>query len=185
MKPAIIVFPGSNCDRDIAVAIKNVTSITPNMLWHKETSIENTNLIILPGGFSHGDYLRSGSIASRAPIMKEVVKLANNGVPVIGICNGFQILTECALLPGVLMRNKNMKFICKYVNLISKNENRWVSKAEINKVLKLENKGPKAIVANTIKGKGFSFSENNNDWHHKIMTKEMYELGLKELNEQF
>ena len=135
MKPAIIVFPGSNCDRDIAVAIKNVTNITPNMLWHKETSIENTNLIVLPGGFSHGDYLRSGSIASRAPIMKEVVKLANNGVPVIGICNGFQILTECALLPGELMRNKNMKFICKFVNLISKNENRWISNKDINKVI--------------------------------------------------
>ena len=79
MKPSIIVFPGSNCDRDVAVAIKKITNITPNMLWHKETSIENTNLIVLPGGFSHGDYLRSGSIASRAPIMKEVIKLANNG----------------------------------------------------------------------------------------------------------
>ena len=135
MKPSIIVFPGSNCDRDVAVAIKKITNISPNMLWHKETSIENTNLIVLPGGFSHGDYLRSGSIASKAPILKEVIKLANKGTPVIGICNGFQILTECGLLPGVLMRNKNMKFICKYVNLISKNENRWVSNKEINKVI--------------------------------------------------
>ena len=135
MKSSIIVFPGSNCDRDVAVAIKNVTNTTPQMLWHKETSINNTDLIILPGGFSHGDYLRSGSIASRAPIMKEVIKYANNGIPVVGICNGFQILTECGLLPGVLMRNKNMNFICKYVNLISKNKNLWVKDNEINKVI--------------------------------------------------
>ncbi len=135
MKSSIIVFPGSNCDRDVAVAIKNVTNTTAQMLWHKETSINNTDLIILPGGFSHGDYLRSGSIASRAPIMKEVIKYANNGIPVVGICNGFQILTECGLLPGVLMRNKNMNFICKYVNLISKNKNLWVKDNEINKVI--------------------------------------------------
>ena len=136
MKPSIIVFPGSNCDRDIAVAIRKVTNSDPKMLWHKETSISNSSLIVLPGGFSHGDYLRSGSIASRAPIMKEVIKHANNGTPVIGICNGFQILTECGLLPGVLMRNKNMKFICKYVNLISKHENIWINKKEINKVIR-------------------------------------------------
>ena len=135
MKSSVITFPGSNCDRDVAVAIKNVTNTTAQMLWHKETSIKNTDLIILPGGFSHGDYLRSGSIASRAPIMKEVIKCANNGIPVVGICNGFQILTECGLLPGVLMRNKNMNFICKYVNLISKNKNLWVKDNEINKVI--------------------------------------------------
>jgi len=135
MKTSIIVFPGSNCDRDIAVAIRNVSNSEPNMVWHKETSLNKADLIVLPGGFSHGDYLRSGSIASRAPIMKEVIKLANNGTPILGICNGFQILTECELLPGVLMRNKNMQFICKYTYLISNNENKWVNKKEINKVI--------------------------------------------------
>jgi len=135
MKTSIIVFPGSNCDRDVAVAIRTISNTEPNMIWHKETSINKTDLIVLPGGFSHGDYLRSGSIASRAPIMKEVIKLANNGTPVLGICNGFQILTECGLLPGILMRNKNMQFICKYTYLISKNVNKWVNKKEINKVI--------------------------------------------------
>jgi len=137
MKPNIIVFPGSNCDRDVYTAIKNVTGQAPKMVWHKETSIENTNLIVLPGGFSHGDYLRSGSIASRAPIMKDVIKKAKNGTPVLGICNGFQILTECGLLPGVLMRNNKMKFICKYTYLISNNENNWTNKKQVGKVISL------------------------------------------------
>jgi phosphoribosylformylglycinamidine synthase len=137
MKPNIIVFPGSNCDRDIYVAIKKTTGQTSKMIWHKETSLDNPNLIILPGGFSHGDYLRSGSIASRAPIMKEVIKKALNGTPVLGICNGFQILTECELLPGILMRNKNMNFICKYTFLISKYENNWINKSHINKVISM------------------------------------------------
>jgi|TARA_B110000444_G_scaffold116031_1_gene109283 phosphoribosylformylglycinamidine synthase I len=137
MKPNIIVFPGSNCDRDVYTAIKNVTGQAPKMLWHKETSIENTNLIVLPGGFSHGDYLRSGSIASRAPIMKDIIKKAKNGTPVLGICNGFQILTECGLLPGALMRNNKMKFICKYTYLISNNENNWTNKKQVGKVISL------------------------------------------------
>ena len=137
MKPNIIVFPGSNCDRDIHVAIKKTTGQNSKMIWHKETSLDNPNLIILPGGFSHGDYLRSGSIASRAPIMKEVIKKALNGTPVLGICNGFQILTECELLPGILMRNKNMNFICKYTFLISKHENNWINKSHINKVISM------------------------------------------------
>ena len=137
MKPNIIVFPGSNCDRDIHVAIKKTTGQNSKMIWHKETTLDNPNLIILPGGFSHGDYLRSGSIASRAPIMKEVIKKALNGTPVLGICNGFQILTECELLPGILMRNKNMNFICKYTFLISKYENNWIKKNYINKVISM------------------------------------------------
>ncbi len=135
MKPNIIVFPGSNCDRDIYVAIKKTTGQSSKMIWHKETELDNPSLIILPGGFSHGDYLRSGSIASRAPIMKEVVKNALKGTPVLGICNGFQILTECELLPGVLMRNKNMNFICKYTFLISKQESNWIPKDQVNKVI--------------------------------------------------
>ena len=137
MKPNIIVFPGSNCDRDVSVAIENVLGFSPKMIWHKETSLKNTSLIVLPGGFSHGDYLRSGSIASRAPIMKEVVKKANNGTAVIGICNGFQILTECGLLPGALMRNNKMQFICKYTCLISNNENNWINKSQIGKIVSM------------------------------------------------
>ena len=134
MNISIIVFPGSNCDRDIATAIIKCLKITPQMLWHKETEIQKTDLIILPGGFSHGDYLRSGSIASRAPIMNDVLKKAKNGTPILGICNGFQILTECNLLPGALMPNSSMKFICKYVDLVSSTKNYWVPKNEINKI---------------------------------------------------
>ena len=135
MKITIIVFPGSNCDRDIATAIKKCLNINPKMVWHKDSMLPKTDLIILPGGFSHGDYLRAGSIASRAIIMKEVIKKAKNGTPVLGICNGFQILTECGLLPGILMQNKSMKFICKYVNLISNHKNFWVSEKYLKKVI--------------------------------------------------
>ena len=135
MKITIIVFPGSNCDRDIATAIKKCLNIKPKMVWHKDSILPKTDLIILPGGFSHGDYLRAGSIASRAIIMKEVIKKAKNGTPVLGICNGFQILTECGLLPGILMQNKSMKFICKYVNLISNHKNFWVSEKYLKKVI--------------------------------------------------
>ena len=135
MKITIIVFPGSNCDRDIATAIKKCLNIKPKMVWHKDSILPKTDLIILPGGFSHGDYLRAGSIASRAIIMIEVIKKAKNGTPVLGICNGFQILTECGLLPGVLMQNKSMKFICKYVNLITNHKNFWVSEKYLKKVI--------------------------------------------------
>ena len=123
MKSHVIVFPGSNCDRDIAVTIKNISDNTPEMVWHKETSIDTSDLIIVPGGFSYGDYLRCGAIASTSPIMKEIVKKANDGVPVIGICNGFQILIECSLLDGALMRNNSLSFICKDIFIKSKNTN--------------------------------------------------------------
>ena len=123
MKSHVIVFPGSNCDRDIAVAIKNISGHAPEMLWHKETSINTSDLIIVPGGFSYGDYLRCGAIASTSPIMKDIVKKANDGVPVIGICNGFQILIECSLLDGALMRNNSLSFICKDIFIKSKNTN--------------------------------------------------------------
>src|SRR5215212_4050509 len=101
MKSAVIVFPGSNCDRDLAVAIRDVTGSDPVMLWHRETILpDNIGLIAVPGGFSYGDYLRSGAMAARSPVMRAVVDAAHRGVPVIGICNGFQVLTEAGLLPG-------------------------------------------------------------------------------------
>jgi len=118
MKSAVIVFPGSNCDRDIAVALEDVTDRKPAMVWHRDSALpEGTDFIALPGGFSYGDYLRSGAMAARSPIMRSVTEAANRGVPVIGICNGFQVLTETGLLPGALMRNAGLSFVCRPVRL--------------------------------------------------------------------
>ena len=122
MKSAVIVFPGSNCDRDLAVAIEQVTGRAPAMVWHRETDLpEGTGLIALPGGFSYGDYLRTGAISARSPIMDAVAKAADRGVPVLGVCNGFQVLTEAGLLPGALMRNAGLNFICRDVSLTVEN----------------------------------------------------------------
>ncbi len=118
MKSAVIVFPGSNCDRDVAVAIEQVTGRAPVMVWHRDSGLpQGTDLIALPGGFSYGDYLRSGAMAARAPIMRAVGEAASRGVPVIGICNGFQVLTEAGLLPGALQKNAGLKFVCATVEL--------------------------------------------------------------------
>ena len=118
MKTAVVVFPGSNCDRDLAVALELVTGVKPAMLWHDDTELpEGLDLIALPGGFSHGDYLRSGAIAARAPLMREVIAAASKGTPVLGVCNGFQVLTEAGLLPGALMRNAGLDFVCRDVAL--------------------------------------------------------------------
>ena len=117
MKTAVIVFPGSNCDRDIAVSLEAALGHAPQMVWHGDSDLPNVDLIAVPGGFSYGDYLRSGAMAANSPIMREVVAQAGRGVPVLGICNGFQVLTECGLLPGVLMRNASLKFICRDVDL--------------------------------------------------------------------
>lgn len=118
MKTAVIVFPGSNCDRDIAVALEDVTGTKPAMVWHGESSLpDGVGLIALPGGFSYGDYLRCGAIAARSPVVRAVVEAAERGVPVIGICNGFQVLTETGLLPGALMRNSGLNFVCRDVAL--------------------------------------------------------------------
>ena len=112
MRSSVIVFPGSNCDRDIAVALEKM-QFKNQMVWHKETSLPKTDLIVIPGGFSYGDYLRSGAIAGKSLIIDEVIKFAKNGCLILGICNGFQILTETGLLKGTLLRNKNLKFINK------------------------------------------------------------------------
>lgn len=117
MKAAVIVFPGSNCDRDVQVALRQSMGSEPIMVWHKDRDFEKVDLIVLPGGFSYGDYLRCGAIARFSPIMKEVISFAQAGGLVIGICNGFQILLEAGLLPGAMLRNTSLHFICKYVEL--------------------------------------------------------------------
>ncbi|MBK6771132.1 MAG: phosphoribosylformylglycinamidine synthase subunit PurQ [Ignavibacteria bacterium] len=116
-KAGIVVFPGSNCDHDAYNVFKNILDTDTEFLWHKDGSIGDRNIIILPGGFSYGDYLRCGAIARQSNLMKEIVRFADNGGIVIGICNGFQVLCEAGLLPGVLMRNDNLKFICRTVTL--------------------------------------------------------------------
>ena len=122
MKTAVLTFPGSNCDRDMATALRLVTGQEPVMVWHRETSLpEGVELIAVPGGFSYGDYLRSGAMAARSPVMQAVVEAANQGVPVLGVCNGFQILTEAGLLPGALMRNASIHFVCRDVPLTVEN----------------------------------------------------------------
>lgn len=117
MKVAVIVFPGSNCDRDVKVSLEQSMGSAPIMAWHGDAELPDVDLIVVPGGFSYGDYLRSGAMAAHSPIMREVADRANKGVPTLGICNGFQILTEAGLLPGTLMRNAGLKFICRDVHL--------------------------------------------------------------------
>jgi phosphoribosylformylglycinamidine synthase I len=136
MKSIVITFPGSNCDRDAMMALKKVGSRVEN-IWHQETSLANDlDLIVVPGGFSYGDYLRSGAMAKISPVMQEVKRLAAKGVKVLGICNGFQILTESGLLPGVLLRNKKMKFICRKLNLrVENNSTAFTNKYAKNQVV--------------------------------------------------
>ena len=117
-RSAVITFPGSNCDRDMAVALEQVSGSAPTRVWHGDAELPGgLDFIALPGGFSYGDYLRSGAMAANSPIMREVVRAAERGVPVLGVCNGFQVLTEARLLPGALMRNKSQHFICRTVGL--------------------------------------------------------------------
>lgn len=117
MKPSVIVFPASNCDRDAAVALEQISGKKPAMVWHGDASLPDTDFIVLPGGFSYGDYLRSGAMAAKSPIMRAIIEKANAGTPVIGICNGFQTLCEAGLLPGVLLRNAGLNFVCRTVTL--------------------------------------------------------------------
>ena len=118
MKSAVIVFPGSNCDRDMAVALEQATGRPAHMVWHKDAALpDGLDLVALPGGFSFGDYLRCGAIAARSPVMRAVVDFAERGGHVLGVCNGFQVLTETGLLPGALMQNAGLKFVCRDVHL--------------------------------------------------------------------
>ena len=118
MKSAVIVFPASNCDRDAATALEQLTGIRPHMVWHGESEVPDVDLIVVPGGFSYGDYLRCGAMAAQSRIMRDIKAKAGKGVAVLGICNGFQILTEAGLLPGALMRNADLKFVCRLVDLV-------------------------------------------------------------------
>ncbi len=115
IRASVIVFPGSNCDRDVKVALERITGFPVNMVWHGDASVPASDLIVLPGGFSYGDYLRCGAMAAHSNIMRDVIAKAKAGTPVLGICNGFQILCESGLLPGVLMRNRSLNFICRDV----------------------------------------------------------------------
>ena len=118
MKSAVIVFPASNCDRDAATALERMTGTKPHMVWHGDAEVPNVDLIVLPGGFSYGDYLRCGAMASQSRIMQDVKRKAEQGTMVLGICNGFQVLTESHMLPGALMRNADLKFTCRTVDLV-------------------------------------------------------------------
>lgn len=138
MKAAVIVFPGSNCDRDIQVSLRKSLNTEPLMVWHGDSSFEEVDLIAVPGGFSYGDYLRAGAMAAKSPVMREVIARANKGVPVLGICNGFQILTESGLLPGALMRNAALKYVCKDVYLrVEANDTAFTTDYKSGEVLRI------------------------------------------------
>ena len=129
MKPAVIVFPASNCDRDIAVALHKATGKEPAMIWHGESALPDTDFIVLPGGFSYGDYLRPGAMAAKSPIMQDVITRAKSGTPVLGVCNGFQILCETGLLPGSLLRNAGLDFACRVTTLRVENNQSLFTKS--------------------------------------------------------
>ncbi|WP_373086401.1 phosphoribosylformylglycinamidine synthase subunit PurQ [Sneathiella sp.] len=137
MKAAVIVFPGSNCDRDLKVALAQSMGRDPDMVWHGDSELPDTDLIAIPGGFSYGDYLRCGAMAANSPIMREVVRKAEAGTPVVAICNGFQIAMEAGILPGALLRNANQKFVCHDVDLLVTAENeRFVGGYEQSQVVR-------------------------------------------------
>jgi phosphoribosylformylglycinamidine synthase I len=138
LKFGVVVFPGSNCDHDAYYVLHTLLRQNTQLLWHKNRSLEGVDVVILPGGFSYGDYLRCGAIARFSPIMQEVLRFAHNGGTVIGICNGFQILCEAGLLPGVLLRNEGLLFVCKYVNLrVETISTRFTSACTASEVLRI------------------------------------------------
>jgi len=137
MKSSVIVFPGSNCDRDVAVALEKL-QFKNSMVWHKETELPKSDLIVVPGGFSYGDYLRSGAIAAKSNILSEVIDAGKKGALILGICNGFQILIECGLLQGALLRNSGLNFISKDILIkIQSNKNKFFNKYKVSEILKL------------------------------------------------
>ncbi len=138
IKFAVIVFPGSNCDHDALYALKKNLNVNAEFVWHKESDLSSYNAILIPGGFSYGDYLRTGAIARFSPIMKSLINKSKQGIPIIGICNGFQILLECGLLPGALINNKNIKFLSKQVTLkVASNDSIFTHKMNIGDELKM------------------------------------------------
>jgi len=138
MRFGVVVFPGSNCDQDCFHAASKVVGQPTEYIWHKDTKLDHFDCLIIPGGFSYGDYLRTGAIARFSPIMKSVIDYANSGGLVIGICNGFQILLEAGLLPGAMLRNKNLHFICKYVKLKVENTNTpFTNKYQRDQILRI------------------------------------------------
>jgi phosphoribosylformylglycinamidine synthase len=138
MKASVIVFPGSNCDRDVKVAIEKVTGGPVSMVWHADAVVPPTDLIVLPGGFAYGDYLRTGAMAAHSPIMRDVVAKARGGTPVLGICNGFQVLCEAGILPGVLMRNASLKFVCRDVHLkVERTDTPFTSRFDKNEIIRI------------------------------------------------
>ena len=138
MRFGVIVFPGSNCDYDCYHVLKNVLGKETDFVWHKDKDVSQYDCLVLPGGFSYGDYLRTGAIARFSPVMEDLTRHAESGKLVIGICNGFQILTEAGLLPGVLLRNESLKFICKFTNLRVENaDSPFLKRAKKGQVLKM------------------------------------------------
>jgi len=137
MKSSVIVFPGSNCDRDVAIALERL-QFKNSMVWHKETELPKSDLIVVPGGFSYGDYLRSGAIAAKSNILSEVISAGKKGALILGICNGFQILIECGLLQGALLRNSGLKFISQDILVkVQSNKNKFFNKYKAGEILKL------------------------------------------------
>ena len=137
-KFAIIVFPGSNCDHDAYYAVTEVLGQQAELVWHKDTDLRGADVVVLPGGFSYGDYLRSGAIARFSPVMKQVAEFANSGGPVLGICNGFQVLLEAGLLPGGMRRNQRLEFICEHVNLrVEHTDTPFTQNASVGQVLRI------------------------------------------------
>jgi len=138
LKIGVVVFPGSNCDHDAHYAAESILKQDARLIWHKEGSLGDVDAVILPGGFSYGDYLRCGAIARFSPIMTDVVRFANNGGVVLGICNGFQVLTEASLLPGALLRNESLKFVCDFIHLrVENNETQFSSRCKQGDVLRI------------------------------------------------
>ncbi len=139
MKSAVVVFPGSNCDRDLAVALEKITGQAPAMVWHRDAELpDGLDLIALPGGFSYGDYLRSGAMSARSPVMRAVIEAANEGRAVLGVCNGFQVLTEAGLLPGALMRNAGLDFVCRDVALtVDNNQTVFSSRYDAGQTIRI------------------------------------------------